>query len=161
MLIVDEGQCLSPEVFEEIRLLGNLETPTEKLLEIIIAGQPELARTLSGYDLRSVKQRVSRICRLTALDAGEVRSYIDHRLKQVGLPEQTIFGPAACRWIFEYSRGIPRVVNSVCDSALQIGFALRAVAIDEEILREVAVDLDLDGPQRGWSDPPELSFRSR
>ena len=161
VLIVDEGQCLSPEVLEEIRLLGNLETPTEKLLDIVIAGQPELASTLSGYDLRSVKQRVSRICRLTALDAGEVRSYIDHRLKQVGLPETDDLRPGGVPVIFEYSSGIPRVVNNLCDSALQIGFAQRAAVIDEEILREVALDLELAGPQREWNDPPTVSFRSR
>jgi general secretion pathway protein A len=143
VLIVDEAQRLSMELLEEIRLLLNLETPREKLLQIIIAGQPELTDILHRPELRQFKQRISCQCRLNPLTFEEVREYIDHRLSQAGLPHQKLFPDAAMRRIHEYSEGIPRLVNSVCDAALQTGFAAHAPQITVAVIDEVARDLDL------------------
>ena len=142
-LIVDEAQRLSPELLEEIRLLLNLETPREKLLEIIVAGQPELAETLRRPELRQLKQRVSCYCKLNPLSLEELREYLEHRLAQAGLPQQRLFAGDTIRVIYEYTEGIPRLVNTLCDTALQSGFALRSASISALIIQEAADDLDL------------------
>ena len=129
VLIVDEAQRLSHELLEEIRLLLNLETPNEKLLQIMIAGQPELSDILAQPQLRQFKQRMSCHCKLSPLTLAEVKEYIDHRLACAGLPDQQVFSEAAIRRIHEYSGGIPRLVNSVCDASMQTGFALRTTAL--------------------------------
>jgi len=154
VLIVDEAQRLSTDLLEEIRLLGNVETPKEKLLDIILAGQPELGETLARREMRQLKQRISRICRLEPLSATDVRFYIADRLRHAGLGVQGIFGEAAIQQIFLYTRGIPRLINSVCDSALQMGFALQSREITTEMLSEVAHDLDLASPGT-WAVRPQ------
>lgn len=147
VLIIDEAQRLSAELLEEIRLLLNLETPREKLLEIIVAGQPELSEILRRPELRQLKQRVSCVCRLKALTVGDLKEYLHHRITQAGLPTQSLFsGDDLIQRIFEYTDGIPRLVNSLCDSALQTGFALRSTQITTAILEEAANDLDLQRP---------------
>ena len=143
VLIVDEAQRLPLELLEEIRLLLNIETPHEKLLEIILAGQPELSDTLDRPELRQFKQRVSAICRLQPLTVDETREYIIHRLSQAGLPDQKIFPAPTIDLIHQYSGGIPRLVNSLCDTALQCGFGLQSREITLAILHEAAADLDL------------------
>jgi general secretion pathway protein A len=143
VLIVDEAQRLSPELLEEIRLLLNLETPREKLLEIIVAGQPELTEIFRRPELRQLKQRVSYFCRLEPLKLEEVREYLNHRLTRAGLDQQTLFSEATIELIYEYTHGIPRLVNTLCDSALRTGFALQSPQITHSILREAAKDLDL------------------
>jgi general secretion pathway protein A len=144
VLIVDEAQRLSPELLEEIRLLLNLETPREKLLEIIIAGQPELWEVLRRPDLRQLKQRISYICRLQPLTSQETREYIEHRLARAGLVQQQLFSEAVIDVIFEYSHGIPRLINTLCDTALRNGFADQASRITIPIVRESAKELDLE-----------------
>ena len=146
VLIVDEAQRLSLELLEEIRLLLNLETTTEKLLEIIIAGQPELRDILRQPELRQLKQRVSCFCRLEPLTRQEVGEYLQHRLAQAGLPKQELFAADTIDLIAEYSHGIPRVISSLCDVALQTGFALQSRTITRAIVQEAAVDLDLAAP---------------
>lgn len=148
VLIIDEAQRLSTELLEEIRLLLNLETPREKLLEIIIAGQPELTDILARPELRQFKQRVSCVCRLKPLTFEEVRGYLHHRLARAGLPEQNLFPEDSIRLIHEYTHGIPRLVNSLCDSALQTGFASQSPRVTPAIIREAARDLDLVQPLR-------------
>jgi general secretion pathway protein A len=143
VLIVDEAQRLSTELLEEIRLLLNLETPREKLLQIIVAGQPELADILRRPELRQLKQRVSCLCKLEPLSFEELREYLHHRLTRAGLPEQSLFSEPVIQVIHECTRGIPRLVNSLCDSALQTGFALQSPHITVAILQEAAKDLDL------------------
>ena len=144
VLIVDEAQRLSPELLEEIRLLLNVETPREKLLQIIIAGQPELWEVLRRPELRQLKQRVSCVCRLKPLSLEELHEYLHHRLTRAGLESpQTLFPDTTVRLIYEYTQGIPRLVNSLCDSALQTGFALQAARITPAIIEEAAKDLDL------------------
>jgi general secretion pathway protein A len=158
---VDEAQRLSPDLLEEIRLLTNLETPQHKLLQIIIAGQPELMETIRRPEFRQLKQRVSYFCHLQALNADEVGEYITHRLKQAGLPNQTLFPQPVVHAIHEYSKGTPRIVNTLCDNALQIGCAAKSPRITVAMVREAAKDLDLlplpqkeSGPATGHAANP-------
>lgn len=144
VLIVDEAQRLSPELLEEIRLLLNLETPREKLLEIIIAGQPELWEILRRPELRQLKQRISYYCKLEPLTPEEVKEYIDHRLARAGLAQQEIFSKLVIDVIAEYSHGIPRLINTLCDTALRNGFADQVDRITVPMVRDAAKELDLD-----------------
>jgi type II secretory pathway predicted ATPase ExeA len=143
VLIVDEAQRLPLELLEEIRLLLNLETPREKLLQIVMAGQPELGDTLARPELRQLKQRVSAFCRLEPLSADDVREYLQHRLSKAGLPGQKLFPEEIVGLIYSYTQGIPRLVNSLCDAALQTGFALQSPVITASIVQEAAGDLEL------------------
>lgn len=143
ILIIDEAHRLGLELLEEIRLLLNMETPREKLLQIVIAGQPELSDILHRPDLRQFKQRVSCFCKTNPLTMGEIKEYIDHRLSQAGVAEQTIFPDPVISRIAEYTGGIPRLINTLCDSSLQIGFALRSPSVTTAILDEAGKDLDL------------------
>jgi general secretion pathway protein A len=145
VLIVDEAQRLSAELLEEIRLLLNLETPTEKLLQIIVAGQPELGDILRRPELRQLKQRVSCICRLNPLGFEEFREYLYHRLTRAGRSDQNLFSDGAMTLAYQYTQGIPRLINSLCQSALQTGFALQADRITPAMLEEAARDLELAG----------------
>jgi general secretion pathway protein A len=146
VLVVDEAQRLSPELLEEVRLLLNMETATEKLLQIIIAGQPELEEILRQPQLRQLKQRVSSICRLKPLNMQELKVYLHHRLTQAGLSTQSLFPPQTIDSLYIYTRGIPRLINSLCDAALQTGFAMQSPVITTAIIDEVAGDLDLKPP---------------
>ena len=155
VLIVDEAQRLSMELLEEVRLLLNLETPREKLLQIIISGQPALTDILNRPELRQFKQRVSCQCKLLPLTFDELREYINHRITQAGLPHQTLFSESVMRRVYEYSEGIPRLVNSICDASLQTGFAAHAPQITIAIVDEVAKDLDLRGSLPNGFKPSE------
>ena len=143
ILIVDEAQRLTPELLEEIRLLLNMETPQEKLLQIILAGQPELGQILARPELRQFKQRVNCVCKLNPLSVDELKEYLHHRLAQAGLTQQALFSDTVIQVVFEYTQGIPRLVNSVCDGSLRIGFALQSPRITTSIVEEAANDLDL------------------
>jgi len=161
VLIVDEAQRLPLELLEEIRLLLNLETPREKLLQIIMAGQPELGDTLGRPELRQLKQRVSAICRLKPLSFEELREYLQHRLSRAGLPEQKLFPEEVIGLIHRYTQGIPRLVNSLCDAALRTGFALQSPRVTAAIIEETAGDLELSGPDdaratKELSSPPKV-----
>jgi general secretion pathway protein A len=144
VLIVDEAHRLSPELLEEIRLLLNFETPREKLLEIIIAGQPELMDLLRRPDLRQLKQRVSCFCHLHPLTLPEVREYIQHRLTRAGRSDATLFPPDTIDLIHQCTNGIPRLVNNLCDGALRTAFALESQRVTCSIVSEAAEDLDLE-----------------
>lgn len=143
VLMVDEAQRLPVELLEEIRLLLNLETPREKLLEIVIAGQPELGDTLQRPDMRQLKQRVSCLCRLGPLTLEEIAEYLHHRVTRAGLPAQTLFSLASIPVIHEYTQGIPRLVNILCDQSLLLGFSLQSPIVTESIVAEVAKELEL------------------
>lgn len=143
LLIIDEAQRLPMDLLEEIRLLLNLETDREKLLEIILAGQPELLEILGRHEARQFKQRVSCICRLKPLSRDEVREYLFHRMTRAGLPGQTLFSEICIDLIYDYTGGIPRLVNALCDSSLQVGFGLKSARITPSILEEAARDLEL------------------
>ncbi len=146
VLIVDEAQGLAPELLEEIRLLLNFETYTEKQLQIILAGQPELRQVLNDPALRQLKQRISLRCEIKPLRADEVPTYIRARLKTAGATRLDLFTADAVALIHRASEGIPRLVNNICDNALLNGFAVGAKQITQKIVAEVVEELDLLRP---------------
>lgn len=141
-LIIDESQNLSAEVLESIRLLSNFETSKDKLLQILLVGQPELAVRLNSPELRQLKQRVMLRHHLRALSLQECCEYVLNRLKVAGA-DRPIFSPNALENIHAYSGGIPRIVNVLCDNALLTGYALARKEIDTGIIREVAENLGI------------------
>jgi general secretion pathway protein A len=155
VIIVDEAQNLDASVLETIRLLSDFETPRAKLLQIVLAGQPELADKLARPSLAQLRQRISLIGRLSPMATPEIRNYIEHRLKVAGLDGQPIFTPEAHAVIADLSFGIPRNVNNLCFNALSLGFALRQRTIGADLVREVAADFDLSKlvSQPASSDP--------
>jgi general secretion pathway protein A len=145
-LIVDEAHNLDWEVLEEIRLLGNLENRHGKLLQIILAGQPELDRKLDASNLRQLKQRIVLRCTLDPLSPDEVIAYIETRLARAGMPNQTVFPLDVMEEIFVRSRGIPRLINLLCDNLLITAFAMEQRTTTLEMLDEVCRDLRLEWP---------------
>ena len=145
VLLIDEAQNLGEEVLENLRLLSNLETATEKLLQIVIVGQPELETKLNQYELRQLKQRIAIQCRLERLDDEEVGPFIHYRLSAVGYKRQQLFTPDAIQEIAYYSQGFPRLINILCDNALLIAYAISQKRITTDIVREAAEDLRLEG----------------
>ncbi len=146
VLIVDEAQGLTQELLEEIRLLLNFETYTEKQLQIILAGQPELRQVLNDPALRQLKQRISLRCEIKPLRADEVSVYIRARLKTAGATRLDLFTTDAVALIHRASEGIPRLINNICDNALLNGFAVGAKQITQRIVAEVVEELDLLRP---------------
>jgi general secretion pathway protein A len=144
ILVVDEAHHLSPEILEEIRLLTNLETSQQKLLQIVLAGQPELDLMLDSHELRQLKQRIALRCHLDALTASETREYMRRRLRIAGAPAaHDIFSGPAMEAVFCQSRGIPRLINTICENALLAGYAKHAATVTSEIIDGVARDLRL------------------
>ncbi len=144
ILVVDEAHHLSAEILEEIRLLTNLETSQQKLLQIVLAGQPELDQKLDSHELRQLKQRIALRCHLEALSLNETREYMGRRLRISGAPAAgQIFSVRAIETVFGHSRGIPRLINTICDNALLSGYAKQAATITPEIIDGVARDLRL------------------
>jgi len=142
VLIIDEAQNLDPKLLEEVRLLTNLETPKSKLLQVILMGQPELDDTLNRPQFRQLKQRVSlRFC-MKPLNEEETKGYIKKRLRIAGAMDPNIFTPKALKEINRYSKGIPRLVNIVCDNALLTGYASDQKIIGGRIIQEVINNLD-------------------
>ncbi len=123
VLIIDEAQNLSFEVMEQLRLLSNLETDTQKLLQIILIGQPELKARLAEKRLRQLRQRILVFYELHSLKRAQVEAYIQHRLTLAGASGRPRFTRAALRSLYSRSRGIPRLVNSLCDKALLSAYA--------------------------------------
>lgn len=145
VLIVDEGQGLPIPVLEEIRMLLNLETPREKLLQIVLAGQPELEARLRRPELRQIRQRVTLQCRTEALSLEEAHDYIRTRLNRAGANGKPIFESSAVSAVYFYSRGIPRVINLISEHALISAFLDQVQPIPERIIAEVAHRLQFDG----------------
>ncbi|WP_291984363.1 AAA family ATPase [Luteitalea sp.] len=143
-LIVDEAQSMPHELLEEIRLLGNIETSTTKLLNIVLCGQPELADRLNETSLRQLKQRVALRCELGPLTLPETASYISGRLRIAGGAPSEIFTRDAVLAVFSGSKGIPRTINVICDNALIGGFAAQVKPVSAEIVHEVCSDFDLN-----------------
>jgi general secretion pathway protein A len=137
VLIIDEAQNLDPPALEQVRLLSNFETATDKLLQIFLAGQPELQSKLDLPELRQLKQRISLRCIIRPLTAEETRDYIQHRLRIAGGRRNDIFSDAALHRITRYAGGIPRLVNIVCDHALLFGYAEQKRRIDEDTIDQV------------------------
>jgi general secretion pathway protein A len=146
VLLVDEAHNLEWDVLEEIRLLGNLENRGGKLLQIILAGQPELDRKLDAPNLRQLKQRIVLRCALNPLQPDEALGYIETRLARAGMPDQRVFSPELLEEIYKRSRGIPRVINLICDNLLVTAFAMELKTCTMEMLDEVCQDLRLEWP---------------
>jgi len=153
LLIIDEAQNLSPEMLEEVRLLSNLETPSKKLLQIMLVGQPELNQMLERPELRQLRQRIVLRHHLRPFDPQEVDEYIAERLALAGYTGKGIFKHSARREIHSVTGGVPRLVNVVCDGALLQGYARDQSVIGADLIREVAADLGLGGASPGAPDP--------
>lgn len=147
VLIVDEAHNLEWEVLEEIRLLGNLETRRGKLLQIILAGQPELDHKLDAEEYRQLKQRIVLRCALQPFDLQETQDYIATRMTRAGMPDQTIFSPELIKEIHRRSQGIPRLINAICDNLLLTAFALESKTATIAMLDEVTADMRLEWPE--------------
>jgi hypothetical protein len=148
-VLVDEAQNLSDEALEGLRLLSNLETDQEKLIQIVLMGQPELQTRLGRPSLRQLKQRVALQCRLVPLKDEEVGPYIDFRLRVAGYKGKDLFHRDALRQIAFYSNGIPRLVNIICDNALLCTYARSRKIVSADIIMEVARDLRLEPQAQG------------
>jgi general secretion pathway protein A len=142
-LVLDEAQCLSAELLEEVRLLANVETTAEKLLPVVLVGQPELGDRLNEPGLRQLKQRVALRCEIAAFDLAETAAYIASRIRMCGGDAARLFTREAVTLIHESARGIARTINVLCDNALISGFALSRQPVGREIVAEVARDFDL------------------
>ncbi len=148
VLIIDEAHTLEPKLLEEVRLLTNLETPKAKLLQVILVGQPELNAILDSPELRQLKQRVSLRYHLKPLNQEDTLQLIKKRLRMAGAPDSEIFTPKAIREVYRYSKGIPRLINIVCDSALLIGYANDRKVIGHKIIHEAIDQLGGTGTRR-------------
>jgi len=147
VLILDEAQNLDHHALEQIRLLSNFETDTEKLLQILLVGQPELLDTLDRPELRQLKQRIGLRCRILPLTPEQTRDYIRTRLRVAGARDLGLFSDAAIIRIAEHSGGIPRVINTLCDHCLLIGYADQIRRIDRKIVDE-AIEYFEQGQRR-------------
>ena len=149
-LVIDEAQSLSSELLEEIRLLANTETATEKLLSVVLAGQPELRDRLNEVDLRQLKQRVTLRCEIRPFTVQETAAYIAGRIKMSGGDAARLFTREAVMLIHERSGGIPRTISVMCDNALLTGFGMGRQPITYDMVLEVARDFDLT--ETRWHD---------
>jgi general secretion pathway protein A len=147
VLIVDEAQNLSPEMLEEIRLLTNLETSTAKLLQIVLAGQPELEEKVNASELRQLRQRITLWAKTRPLTLLETHGYIKERLRIAGGTGEEIFGPDAIEAVHRHAGGIPRITNLLCEHALITAFVEHSKAVSAKIVEEVAQDFDFQEPK--------------
>src|SRR5476649_184670 len=150
VLIIDEAQNLPLQVLEQIRILSNLETDKEKLLQIILVGQLNLQTLLRSPELRQLDQRVSIRYELKPLDRELVAAYVAHRLTIAGGSAAVTFTAKALRQVHRWSSGIPRLINLVCDRALLAGFSVRSSRISPEMVTHAAESLDLEMPRASW-----------
>ena len=166
VVIIDEAQNLAPDVLEELRLLSNLETAQAKLLQIVMVGQPELNHLLNLPQLRQLRQRVTVMYHLQPLSLDETREYIQHRLQVAGATRDDLFTADAVQGIYYYARGIPRLVNILCDRALLGAYADEKTQVDRGLVDEVQRELEFpsgrpDGGLAPWTapGPPSASMQ--
>ena len=152
VLVIDEAQNLAPDVLEQVRMISNLETEQDKLIQIILAGQPELNDVLRRHDLRQLNQRITVRCRLTPMKLDDTTRYINHRLKISGSRLPDIFPSAAVRRIYRFSHGIPRLINVACEQALVMAWTREVRSVSPSIAAEVIAELQPDDERKGlWS----------
>jgi general secretion pathway protein A len=157
VLIVDEAQSLPMDLLDEVRLLTNIEMPNEKLLPLVVAGQPEIADRLNAPEFRQLKQRIALRCELRPLSLKESVRYIAGRINAVGGSPARVFTREAVVLIYEFSRGIPRTINVIADNALLGGFAAQQRPVMTQLIREVCRDFDIGGsPATGGRPSPAL-----
>ncbi|HZO38327.1 MAG TPA: AAA family ATPase [Methylomirabilota bacterium] len=160
VLIIDEAQNLDVATLEQVRLLSNFETPTSKLLQILLVGQPELKTHLNLPELRQLKQRVGLRCQIQPLTPEAIRSYIRTRLRIAGGQDLSLFSDAAIDRISNYSGGIPRLINIVCDHCLLFGYAEQQRRIDRQIVTR-AIEYLEDGTRATMQDKQVRGSRAR
>ncbi|MFP5221202.1 MAG: XrtA/PEP-CTERM system-associated ATPase [Acidobacteriota bacterium] len=153
VLIIDEAQNLTHELLEEVRLLSNLENDYQKLLRIILVGQPELKQLLASPSLLQLRQRIQVSCHIPPLPAEEIEGYITHRLESAGNRQAVTFTPDAYEVVARYTRGVPRLINILCDYLLLDAFARESREVTVEAVHEVAGDLNFDNQY--WNPPVE------
>ena len=146
VLVIDEAQNLDEKVLESVRLLSNFETPWMKLMQIVLAGQPQLAEQLAKPSMAQLRQRVSLSIRIEPLTSEEVNAYVDHRLWVAGCRGSSLFSVGARALLAEVSEGIPRNINNMCFCAMSLGWATKQKTIDREMMRDVLTDLNLELP---------------
>jgi type II secretory pathway predicted ATPase ExeA len=144
VLVIDEAQNLEEKVLESIRLLSNFETPWTKLMQIVLAGQPQLADRLASPSMAQLRQRVSMVIRIEPFTPEEVNAYIDHRLWIAGCENPVFLTVGARKLIADHSEGIPRNINNLCFNAMSLACALQRKTIDRDVVRDVIADLDLE-----------------
>jgi general secretion pathway protein A len=149
VLVIDEAQNLNERTLEVLRMLSNFETSDKKLMQVVLAGQPQLSEKLASDNLSQLRQRISIIARLAAFNPEDTRAYIEHRLRVAGFVSgEPLFTNRAYARIAEYSRGIPRNINNLCFNAMSLGCAMNQVSLDASIIQEVVQDLELEKPVR-------------
>jgi general secretion pathway protein A len=158
VLIVDEAHNLDTDVLEEIRLLGNLEDRQGKLIQVVLAGQPELDRKLDAPNLRNLKQRIVLRCTLEPFSLQDSIEYINTRLAKAGMRDQTVFPPDLIAEVHLRSQGIPRVINALCDNLLLTAFAMERQVADVDMLDEVSRDMRLEWPGRRSARGPRSRY---
>jgi general secretion pathway protein A len=141
VLVIDEAQNLEPNVLEQVRMISNLETERDKLIQIVLAGQPELDNILRRHDLRQLNQRITVRCRLTSMKLDDTIHYINHRLKISGSRIPDIFSRAAFRRIYQFSHGIPRLINVACEQALVMAWTRESRSVSSSMAAEVINEL--------------------
>ncbi len=144
VLIIDEAQNLKPDLLEEIRMLSNLETSTSKLLQIVLVGQPELRDVLALPQLRQLRQRISINCRISPLTKEETLEYILHRHEVAGNRDAVTFSDGSIDLIYQYTKGVPRLVNIMCDFLLLTAFIEETKEVDPAMVRDIVKDLDFE-----------------
>lgn len=159
ILVIDEAQNLRENVLESVRLLSNFETPWMKLMQIVIAGQPQLAECLARPSMAQLRQRISSVIRLEPFTAEETNAYINHRLWVAGYSGPDLFTVGARLSIAECSGGIPRNINTLCFNAMSIAYAMDAKKIDAKIVEEAASDLEIDSLVPAIETPARASIR--
>ena len=142
VLIIDEAQNLSPSLLEQVRLLSNLETEKEKLLQIILVGQPELRDKLRSPGLTQLRQRISVRYHILPLEEDEVQAYIRHRLTVAGENNSVYFSPGANAEIYQYTKGVPRIINIICDKSLLAAYVKETRTIDAALIRQAIQELE-------------------
>jgi type II secretory pathway predicted ATPase ExeA len=153
VVVIDEAQNLEDSALELVRMLSNFETASDKMMQIILAGQPQLRDKLASPHLLQLRQRMSIFARLQPFSTEETRFYVDHRLRVAGYNfEQPLFTPEAWALIAKYGEGIPRNINNICFNALSLGFVLKQKSIQADVVRETLADLALDA---GGANQPE------
>lgn len=144
VLVIDEAQNLSDSVLESIRLLSNFETPWMKLMQIVLAGQPQLADQLAKPSMVQLRQRIAQVIRIEPFNSGEVSDYIDCRLEASGCRDLSLFTPGARGAIARYSEGIPRNINTICFGAMSLACAMNRRTVDRNVVAETMSDLSLE-----------------
>lgn len=162
-LVIDEAQSLPDDLLEEVRLLANIESDTQKLLPIVLAGQPELAGRLNGWRFRQLKQRIALRCTLAPLTLHESAAYIAGRVRLAGGEAGRLFSRDAVIAIHRHSRGVPRTIGVICENALVTAFATERPIVDADLVEQVSRDFDLrpavEPPPAAASAPPPPNVR--